>query len=258
MGTRSRSLFFILILATFLSPFAMRGNSRVTPAWDIGALEEAREAGSQESFERDAKLLSEALAFSVSQGQNRVKLPGRFRPYAQAGFHLFQVEADVLREYTTTGSAPLFSRTIFAKAGVGLPFGLNVEGGMSQVISDHKTTALHLSIGGQTLDFANLVYIDLVPAVSTSGTVTKTIMGPSLWNFSGQAVVGAYHRLTLAQVGYILQYNFVSLTALNPSISNSFFRHGVMTHVPLYKGVFVQTEVFYPSMSATVSGGFQF
>jgi len=253
MRTLSGRLFLgpFLILLMFLS------SPKALGSWDVGALQESREAD-EAAFERDAKLFSKAIAFSVLQAQNRVKLPGRFRPYAQAGFHLFQVEADILNAYTTTGISPLFSRSIFAKAGIGLPFGLNVEGSMTQVISENKSTAVNLSLGGQILDFANLVYIDLVPAVSTSTAFTRTISGPGLTNFSAQAVIGAYHRLTLAQVGYIIQYNFSVLSAISPSVKNSFLRHGLMTNMPIYKGIFVQTEIFYPSMAATVSSGFQF
>jgi hypothetical protein len=254
----STSLFFGLLACILMGFPGLAAAPRVKSAWDIGKLEESREAGPADTFAQDARLFSEAIAFSVMQSQNRVKLPGPFRPYLQAGFHLFQVDAEILKAYTVDGTTSLFSRTLFAKAGIGLPFGLNIEGGMSQVISENSSTAVNLTIAGQTLDFANLVYVDLVPCVSTSATMTRTIGGPGLWNFAGQAVLGAYHRLTLAQVGYILQYNYTVLRSLTPSISNTFFRHGVMMSMPIFKGLFAQTEVFYPSMSATMSAGVQF
>jgi len=252
------SLFFGLLTGILMGLSGINAGPRVKSAWDIGKLEESQAAGPAATFAQDARLFSEAIAFSVVQSQNRVKLPGPFRPYLQAGFHLFQVEAEILKAYTVDGTASLFSRSLFAKAGIGLPFGLNVEGAMSQVISENSSTAVNLTLAGQTLDFANLVYVDLVPSVSTSATMTRTIGGPALWNFAGQAVLGAYHRLTLAQVGYILQYNYTILRSLSPSLSNTFFRHGVMMSMPIFKGLFVQTEVFYPSMSATMSSGIQF
>lgn len=230
----------------------------------VDLLKQAREAselsGDKSAFDQEAKAFSEAIALSSFQPQSRAKLPGSFVPYLETGFHILRVNNTVLKDFVATSSksTPDFFHGLFLKGGTGLPFGFNVEGGVSQLISEHKSTSVYATVSNQILDFANIVYIDLVPSMTLSGSVMRTVAGPALYSFSGQAIVGAYHRQTLSQLGIIVQYAYTLLTALDPSIGNHFFRYGVMTNIPVIKGTFLRTEVFYPSMSATISTGYEF
>lgn len=224
------------------------------------ASESAGTPAARAAFDAEAKAFSEAIAFSTFQAQSRSKLPGAFEPYFELGFHTFRVNNDRLKNFTTStsGETPDFFHGLFLKGGTGLPFGINIEGGLSQITNDHKSTSLYATISGQVLDFANMVYIDLVPSMTVSASILRTVAGPSLYNFSGQTTIGAYHRQSLSQFGLIIQYSYTMLVALSPSIGNHFIRYGAMSNLPIYDGLFLKTEVFYPSMSASLSAGYQF
>jgi len=224
------------------------------------ASESAGTTAAREAFKNEAKAFSEAIAFSTLQSEGRVKLAGAFEPYANLGFHVFRVDNEILRNFTDTasGSTPDFFHGLYVKGGTALPFGLNVEAGFSQVVSAHRSTGVFASLSGQVLDFANLVYIDLVPSLTLTGTALRTVSGPALYSFTGQTVIGAYHRQTLSQFGLIVQYSYTLLVALDPAIGNQFMRYGVMSNLPIYKGLSLRTEIFYPSVSGNLSLGYQF
>ncbi len=211
-------------------------------------------------FENKAKSFSGAASFPTLIPQNRVKLPGSFEPHLEVGFHTFNVNNEDLQNLldTTASSTPDFYHSLFIKGGLGLPFGFDADLAFAQVVSEHKSSAFSLSIANQLLDFANLVFIDLVPSMTLGGTIMRTFGGPGLYSFTGQTVLGAYHRQTLSQFGLILQYTYTSLVAMDPAVGNHFFRTGVMSNLPIWKGLTMKTEIFYPSASAALSMAYQF
>lgn len=239
-------------------------------AWaelSVKKLEQARQASiaantsaATAAFNSEAKAFSEAIAFSTLKTQTLAKLPGAFDPYLELGFHTFKVNNEVLRNFTdsSSGSTPDFFHGFFLKGGSSLPFGFNVEGGFTSLVSAHRSTGAFVGLSNQVLDFANTLYIDLVPTMTLGGTIMRTIFGPALYSFTAQTVVGAYHRQTLAQFGFIVQYSYTLLVAMNPSISNDFVRYGIMSNLPIYKNFAVKTEIFYPSLSASLGVAYQF
>jgi hypothetical protein len=213
----------------------------------------------QSAFNKRAKAFSEATAFSVLQSQYRVKLPGSFRPYMELGFHSFNSDSAQLEGLTTSNSpTPDFFHGIVFRAGLGLPFGFALEGGTTQVVNDHPVTGFFLTASNQILDFAHIVAIDLVPSLTVSGTMMRTVAGPGLYAFAGQMVAGAYNRESRAQFGLLAQYSYTLLIALDPSVGSHFFRYGGMIQLPVYSKAFVKAEVIYPSVTANLSTGLQF
>lgn len=247
----------------FISFFATLASAPAFAALDVSRLEQARDsantAAARAAYEAQAKDFSAATCFSVLHSQDRAKLPGAFRPYFDLGFHAFKVKNDSIRLLVdSSGSTPDFFHGVTLRAGIGMPFGFAIEGGMTQVVNDHSVAGIYLSASNQVLDFANIVYIDLVPSMTLSGTVMRTADGPQLYAFTGQSVIGAYNRVSHQQFGFILQYTYSLLTAIDPAIGTHFYRYGFMTQVPIYKGSFVKMQAFYPSVSLELAMGYQF
>jgi len=244
---------FCLIL-----PQAAFGNLSVTKLRDLKTA--ATTPAALADFEAKAKSFSGAACFPTLIPQNRVKLPGSFEPHLEVGFHTFNVNNEDLQNLldTTASTTPDFYHSLFLKAGLGLPFGFDGDLAFAQVISEHKSSAFSLSLTNQVLDFANMVFIDLVPSMTLGGTIMRTFGGPGLYSFTGQSVMGAYHRQSLSQFGFITQYTYTMLVGMDPSIGNHFFRFGIMSNLPIWKGLTMKTEIFYPSVSAALSMTYQF
>lgn len=254
---KSAAFVLSLTLCVLLSPEA-RANLSVQRLQDLKT--DATTPAALADYESKAKSFSAAACFPTLIPQNRVKLPGSFEPHLEVGFHTYNVNNSDIANLVETGSSstPDFFHSLFIKGGLGLPFGFDADLAFAQVVSEHKSSAFSLSIANQVLDFANTVYIDLVPSLTLGGTIMRTFGGPGLYSFTGQSVIGAYHRQSLSQFGFIIQYTYTSLVAMDPAFGSHFFRYGVMSNLPIWKGLTMKTEIFYPSVSAALSVAYQF
>jgi len=217
-------------------------------------------AAAKKLFDQEAKAFTEAAVFTNLLPPNQVKYPGNFRPYLETGFHFYAVNNELLANFTdsNSGSTPDFFHAMHVKVGGGLPFGFVVEGALSYQLSKHSGGAASISVGNQIFDFANTVYTDIVPAVCVSATMLRSFEGPPTYAFTGQAVMGAYHRQSLTQFGMIVQYTYALLRGIDPGKGYNFIRYGAMTSIPVWLGLNIRTELFYPSMSGSLAVAYHF
>jgi hypothetical protein len=247
-----RSLLFSFTLgAAGFAPFGI-----CEAALDSGLLSQARAAGGT-NYSKDAEAFVEAMAFPLLQTQNRAKLPGPWKPYAEAGFGLTSVSDHRLFAYTTNKHSPASFQSTFGKMGIGLPFGLTAEAGVSYVVSEQKEGAYYGTIGGQILDLSTVLYTDFVPVASLNASVLRTYNGPGLTSYAGNLDLGVYHRHLFAQLNYVLQMQYAVLTEI-PGVNKVLIQHGAVISMPLFKGVYFRSEIFFPTISGSVVAGYQF
>lgn len=215
-------------------------------------------ANNDPQYGEGAKAFTEAVGYSLMQTQSRVKLPGLAKFYLESGLQLFNVNNTDLVPYTDSGSVPQVFQTVMIKGGVGLPFGLSAELGLSQVINEHKLTGLSLSLAYQLLDFSTWVNSSLIPALTLNASGMRTIAGCAEMAATSQVNAGVYHRLSFAQFAYAFKYNYSLLTATTKSVGKAFISHGLTSHVPLYSDWFIRMELFYPRLSASALLSYQF
>lgn len=214
-------------------------------------------------FERSAKAFAEAVSFSTRKLFTRPKTPGSLKYYFQFGGGALDVKDSILAPLMPQrGDGSRFSpdtfENIYFKAGLGLPFGLSVETGVSQVVSEYSLTGWYTNLAFQAFDFANIVYTDMVPSVVVTASSNFIVKGSSAYSVGGAILLGGYHRFWLAQVSYIAEFSFVNLRAVSPSYNKLFIRHGLASHWPLYEGTFLSANVFYRPIEANLSVGYQF
>ena len=212
-------------------------------------------------FSAYAKAFVEAVEFSTHKTPVRSKLPGGFSFYLEFGGSAFdmndQLLVDVL-DIPPGGRLADSLESIYLKAGTGLPFGFSAELGATQVLGKNKLTSVFADFAFQALDFANLVYTDMVPNLSLSTGINYIISGPSQFGLNSQVMIGAYHRLWMAQVSYIFSVSWVQLNDLTPNYRTWLIRHGLSSHWPIFEGIFLTSNVFYKPIEAAVSLGYQF
>lgn len=212
-------------------------------------------------FSSSAKAFVEAVELSTHKTPVRSKLPGAFSYYLEFGASAFdmndQLLVDVL-DIPPGGRLADSLESIYLKAGTGLPFGFSAELGATQVVGKNKLTSVFADFAFQALDFANLVYTDMVPNLSLSTGINYIISGPSQLGLNSQVMIGAYHRLWMAQVSYIFSVSWVQLNDLTPNYRTWFIRHGLSSHWPLFEGIFLTSNIFYKPIEAAVSLGYQF
>lgn len=245
---------FFSILWTFI------GNSELHAALDANRLD-ILQSQNDPAFEESAKAFVEAVEFSTRQSPRRSKLPGNLRFFMEVGGGAFDVNDKILVNFTDAESDPYVPdsfENLFFKIGTGLPFGFAVDAGFTQVLSEHKLNSIHGNIAFQALDFANLVYTDMVPSLAVSSGFNLILSGPSQFSINTQAILGAYHRLWMAQVSYILSFSWVNLTAIRPSYRHWFLRHGLSSHWPLFEGLYLTADMHYKPIEASISLGYQF
>jgi len=246
-----RELSLKLITSIFLG-------SSVLPLYatlNTDVLENQKKAGSS-SYSGDSKAFNAAITFSLLQPLSRVKVVGPYRPYLETGFQGTDVDDKRLFPYTSNLHSPSVFQSLFGKVGLGLPFGLTAELGISQVISEHKLNGAFVTLGGQVFDFSTIVYTDFVPTMTVSGTLLRTLFGPPLYALHAQAVIGGYHRIWFAQFAYFFQTNYTMRMAA--SDSNLFLRHGILMLMPLQENLYLRTEFSLPTMAGSLSMGYQF
>jgi len=243
--------FFILILILPLA-WSETAWARLEPS----LLDQARKARGTD-FDRDAEAFVQAVTFSLLQSQNHAKIPGRFEPFLEAGFSLLSVSDRRLFQYTDSQHSPASFQSVYGKAGIGLPFGLMVEAGISQVVSEHTLTGLYFSFGGQVMDLVSVVYTDIVPCMSLNMNLMRSVAVPTMNSLGGDLALGIYHRQTLTQVAYALQAEYSMLGAVS-GVDKFFLRHGAVLSAPVYKGLSFKTEIFLPVLSASLGLTYQF
>jgi hypothetical protein len=214
-------------------------------------------------FKRSAKAFAEAVNFSTRMLFTRPKTPGSLKYYFQFGGGALDVKDSILAPLMPQRSdnsrfSPDTFENVYFKAGLGLPFGLSVETGVSQVLSEYKLTGWYTNLAFQAFDLANVVYTDMVPSVVVTASSNFIVSGSSAYSLGGAILLGGYHRFWLAQVSYIAELSFVNLRAVSPSYNEIFIRHGLAFHWPLYEGVFMSANVFYRPIEANLSLGYQF
>ena len=207
------------------------------------------------AFSNRARSFIQAITFSLVQPQDKPKLVGSWTPYIETGYHLYAVSS-TLAAFTTDRNAPAVFQSGFFKGGVGLPYGFNVEAGITQVVTSDKLTGIYGAVGLQLLDLANFVYTDIVPSVSVSVTGMQVLSGPDLSSATAQISVGVYHRENLLQLAGIGQATYASLDF--PSANNLLYRYGVTSNIPIYKKLYLKTDILGPDLSGTFAFGYQF
>lgn len=210
------------------------------------------------TYSGDVESLSKAVAFSILQTESRTKIPGRFTPFLETGYNINSVNDKRIYLYTDSGHSPSSFHSIYATAGVGLPFGVAASMSISQVVSEHTLTGLNASLTAQVLDFSNIVYTDLVPTLTIDVTAARTLAGPSCTVFTGQTNLGAFQRIWGMQFAYIFQMSYITLGAVSVDNTTLQMRHGAMTAVPLWGGVSLRTQVYFPDLSGTMGLGYEF
>ncbi len=199
----------------------------------------------------------QAISLGLLQSPGRLKIPGWGRVYFETGLQGFNIEDDVLANYTTNAFAPSAFFNIFGKVGVGLPFGFSLETGFSQIANEHRMNALNLALSYQLFDFSTWVYTDFVPAVTASAASMRTLDAPATWGITNQLNIGAYHRRWGAQLAYAFRFNYSEMTATGDSLSETFIQHGLILHMPINQ-VFVRTELYLPVQEMIALVGYQF
>jgi hypothetical protein len=228
------------------------------PAFAFASLDLTRLNPGNTTFKSDVETITKAVTFSILQPESRTKIPGAWAPFLETGYHVNSVNDKRLYLYTDSGHSPSAFHSLFATLGLGLPFGLAVSMGITQVISEHALNGIYASLTAQVFDFSNIVYTDLVPTLTIDATVARTLSDPSCSIFTGQANVGAFQRVWGMQFAYIFQTTYSTLTAVDHSNSFLFIRHGAMTAVPLWGGVSLRTQVTLPDLSGTIGLGYEF
>lgn len=250
-----RFLVGLVLVGGFVLPF-----EGLWAALDAGRLEVLQDQNDP-AFKESARAFAEAVEFSTRQTPNRSKLAGNLKFYFEGGVNAFDVDDKTLITFTDSSADPFVPdsfENFFFKAGTGLPYGFAVDAGVSQVFTEHKLTAIHTNIAFQAMDFANLVYTDMIPSLAVTTGFNMILSGPSQFSFNTQAILGAYHRLWMAQVNYILSVSWVHLNALQPTYRTWFIRHGLSSYWPLFEGIFLTTTMYYKPIEAGVSLGYQF
>ncbi len=255
---------FVLTLGLLIPLFTQSAMAKLSPGKLQLAYEAARDGGvaARDAYDSKKKAFVSATVFPLLQSQARAKLPGMLRPYLESGYHIYKVNntsSGILNLLDTTQtSTPDFFTSFFMKGGLGLPFGFTVEGGLSQVVNDHKATGFYATLSNQVLDLANFVYIDFVPTFVVSATALKVVAGPDTTSIALQGVLGGYHRQTQAQIGFVTQYSTSFMTETSKTVNLQKVRFGFASTSPIAYGLFGRLEVFYPSMSALAMLGYEF
>lgn len=221
---------------------------------------------STSGFDSVGDALSLAIDRSLSKPIQRGKLPGSLRFYFESGVSGYDIDDVQIKEIDSTADgfedAPDSFQSVFFKAGTGLPFGFNVESGFSYAFSDVKMSSIFANVAFQALDFAKLVYTDVVPSLAFSSGFNFTLSGPSAFSVNLRTLMGGYHRFWMAQVTYIFEISYINLTEVNPSYHSWNLRHGISSLWPLYEGFFLSTalysELFFGPLEANVTVGYQF
>lgn len=208
-------------------------------------------------FEGEAKAVLDAISNSLWIPQGRSKIAGAWRPYLEVGYHLYDVDDQKLYRSTSSLHSPSSFQTVFGKAGLSFPFGVNLEIGFSQTLSEHKISGIFGMASVQVLDLATTVYTDFVPSAVVSVGYLNTISGPTTFSACGQISLGGYHRQWMAQVAYIFQTQY-SLLRESVDYDKVFLRHGVTTSTPIVAGLSLTTEVFFFNMGGTMSLNYVF
>jgi len=233
--------------------------SSLTPAFASLNLTRLQDLNSENStnFDSEADALVKAISLSIHQPQNRSKLAGAFQPYSELSYRLVDVDDAQLFRSTSNFHSPASFHGISLKGGIGLPLGANIEAGFTQVVSEHKISGAFINVGAQIFDFSREVYTDIVPTLTANGSLMRTTQGPSLYNASMQLVLGDYHRIWHAQVGYVFQTNY---SVLSDSVSHQalYLRHGLTTMIPLFEDIYLRTDLFAPTISGSMTLGYQF
>lgn len=237
----------VFILTVFLLPQVAHAS-----------LDLSRLVSTASTFEGDVETITKAIAFSIFQPESRTKIPGPGTFFLETGYHVTDVNEKRLYLYTDNQSSPSTFDSIFATAGVGLPFGLAGSIGFSQVVSEHTFNGLYASMTAQVFDFTNLVYTDLVPTLTIDGTLARTLSQPSCSVYTAQGNLGAFQRTTGTQFAYTFQFAYAVLGAVAHANGHVLVRHGIMTSVPLWAGVNLRTQVQFPDLTATVGVGYEF
>lgn len=214
-------------------------------------------------FESFASSLTDALLFSTHRPTTRGKLPGSYRAYFEFGGGATSIDDQrlaFLAPVNDEGERHLDDgfEALHMRAGSGLPFGFGVEAGLGHAFGPSGLTMAHASASYQVLDFAHLIYIDMVPTATLSTGLFYMLQGHHYWGANAQLLLGGYHRLWLAQFNYILQFNYQRLESLDPTYTDISLQHGFSFHWPLYEGFYIENQVLYPHLGANFFIGYQF
>lgn len=207
---------------------------------------------------RVKEAVARAIAHPTLQTISRPKLPGAYQFYLESALNMTDIDDQRVLPHTSDSGTVESYQAIQLKLGTGLPYGLAVEAGFSQVYTEERVSGFNLNVSHQTFDFAEEVYSDLVPAISFSGNLQYNLSEAAMLGFTGQMALGSYHRFWLAQVGYIGQFNYFILTDPAENVSVWGFRHGIMSYWPIFQGLYLKSEIFLPVLSGTIGFGYTF
>jgi len=204
-----------------------------------------------------------AVFFSNMKLPSTSKLPGPWRIRTELGGAVFDVDDRnlvLVSEEDADGNRRASDgyESIFAKVGMSFPFGFQTDIGLTQTMSDLKTTSIHGHAVFQAFDFAEIIYTDMIPSLAISASYLHVMTGAAVSGLTGQILIGSYHRYWLAQVNYIFQASYIMIKDVSPSYSYMNFRHGLSSTWPLYEGVTLTANLYYRPLEASVSLGYQF
>lgn len=227
---------------------------------DVARLKELK-AQNNPNYGTYAKAVIEAVEFSTARPVQRSKLPGVYRFYFETGAAATDVNdrtVAVVSKVDSRGDrfAPDGYESWFAKAGIGLPYGIITELGGSYVFGKHSLASVFGNLALQALDFDRMVVTDMVPSIALATSLNYNYLGPKTFNIGFTGLVGAYHRYFLAQINYVFQFTYGILQS--PSYKTFFIRHGISSYWPLYEGLYVTTEVYYKPIQVGLILGYQF
>ncbi|PIR23060.1 MAG: hypothetical protein COV44_04885 [Deltaproteobacteria bacterium CG11_big_fil_rev_8_21_14_0_20_45_16] len=218
----------------------------------------AIKTGNRDTYEKIMNYTMEALQFSLHRPLNRSKLPGPYKLFFETEGDIFDLNDSQVALATSDRFAPDSLKSISLKAGAGFPYGFYLDGGFSYILNSLSASSVFGNLGFQILDFANIVYTDMIPAVSVNVGANYIVDGPAMYGLTSSLLIGAYHRLLWAQISYIFQVSYTQLTDTNPSESHIFIRNGVSSYWPLFEGLFVQQTLYIEPIEANVGIGYQF
>jgi hypothetical protein len=217
----------------------------------------------QESFSIFGKAYGDAVFFSGFRGPSTSKVAGPWRLRTELGASVFDVNDQVMVDFSTPGEddlrrSPDGYQGVFLKSGMSFPYGFQLDLAVNHVATQIKATSASLHLTYQAFDFSEIVFTDMIPSIALSTSYFYNLSGGKVSGFTQQLLIGSYHRYWLAQVNYILQVSRISLTGINPGFSYFKVRHGISSTWPLFEGLTLTTNLFYPRLEAAVALGYQF
>jgi hypothetical protein len=201
---------------------------------------------------------SEAVADSLLQTESRVKIPGWGRITLDVGIQANQVDSKTLAPFTDSAHSPVSFQTLTGRVTTGLPIGFSLYAGLAQVVTEHLMTGVTIGGSYQLLDFATWVSGDWIPATTLSMSATRTIFGPDEYAFTGQANVGIYNRANVGDFAYVFRGSHTLLLDTSDSYSADFYQSGLTLQLPIGTKTSLHAEIFFPTISAAMSMGYQF